>query len=70
MHLGRYIVGYTAGKSLFMVHSGLAVKLNFKPYIRQNASQNENFEYSYPLKSTPGFIQAGLSKIQGLFKDF
>ena len=27
----------------------VAVKLNFRPYIRRYTSPNENFEYNYPL---------------------
>ena len=30
----------------------VAVKLNFRPYIRRFTSPNENFEYSYPLNMT------------------
>ena len=30
-------------------YSGLAVKLNFRPYIGRYTSPNENFEYCYPL---------------------
>ena len=30
-------------------HQCVAVKLNFRPYIRRYTSPNENFEYSYPL---------------------
>ena len=29
----------------------VAVKLDFRPYIRRYTSQNQNFEYSYPLTS-------------------
>ena len=43
-HLGRYIVGYTVGNLVLRV----AVKLNFRPYIRRYTSPNENFEYGYP----------------------
>ena len=48
-HLGRYIVGYTLGNHVLRLHSRVAVKQNFRPYIRRYTSPNENFEYSYPL---------------------
>ena len=38
-HLGRYIVRYTVGN--------LAVKRDFRMYIRGYTSPNENFEYGY-----------------------
>ena len=31
------------------IRSRVAVKLNFRPYIRRYTSPNENFEYIYPL---------------------
>ena len=48
-HLGRYIVGYTFGNHVLRLRLRVAVKLNFRPYIRRYTSPNENFEYSYPL---------------------
>ena len=48
-HLGRYIVGYTFGNHVLLLRLRVAVKLNFRTYIRQYTSPNENFEYSYPL---------------------
>ena len=48
-HLGRYIVGYTFGNHVLWIRLHVAVKLNFRPYIRRYTSPNENFEYSYPL---------------------
>ena len=35
---------------------GVAVKLNFRPYILRDISPNENFEYSYPLNLHPVLI--------------
>ena len=46
-----YIVGYTFENHVLRLRLGVAVKLNFRPYIRRYTSQNENFEYSYPLSS-------------------
>ena len=48
-HVGRYIVGYTFGDHVLRLRSRVAVKLNFRPYIRRYTSPSENFEYSYPL---------------------
>ena len=48
-HLGRYIAGYTFGNHVLRLRICVAVKLNFRPYIRRYTSPNENFEYSYPL---------------------
>ena len=48
-HLGRYIVGYTFGNHVLRLRLRVAVKLNFRPYIRRYTSPNANFEYSYPL---------------------
>ena len=45
----RYIVGYTFGNHVSRLRSRVAVKLNFRPYIRRYTFPNENFEYSYPL---------------------
>ena len=50
-HLGRIIVGYTFGNHVLRLPLRVAVKLNFRPYIRRYTSPNENFEYSYPLIS-------------------
>ena len=47
--LGRYIAGYTFGNHVLRLRSRVAVKLNFRPYIRRYTSPNENFKYSYPL---------------------
>ena len=48
-HLERYIVGYTFGNHVLRLPLRVAVKLNFRPYIRRYTSPNENFEYHYPL---------------------
>ena len=40
---------YTFGNHVLRLHSHVAVKLNFRLYIRRHTSPNENFEYSYPL---------------------
>ena len=48
-HLGRYIVKYTFGNHVLRLRSRVAIKLNFRPYIRRYTSPNENFEHSYPL---------------------
>ena len=37
------------GNHVLQLRSRVAVKLNFRPYIQQYTSPNENFEYSYPL---------------------
>ena len=37
------------GNHVLRLHSCIAVKLNFQPYIQQYTSLNENFENSYPL---------------------
>ena len=37
------------GNHVLRLRLHVAVKLNFRPYIRQYTSPNENFEYSYPL---------------------
>ena len=50
-HLGKYIVGHTFGNHVLRLRSRVAVKLNFRPYIRLYTSTNENFEYSYPLNA-------------------
>ena len=41
------IVRYILGNPVLQLHSHLAVKLKFQPYICQYISPNENFEYSY-----------------------
>ena len=48
-HLGRYIVGYTFGNRVLRLRLRVAIKLNFRPYVRRYTSPNENFEYSYTL---------------------
>ena len=48
-HLGKYIVGYTFGNHVLRLRLRVAVKLNFRQYIRRYTSPNEKFEYSYPL---------------------
>ena len=37
------------GNHILRLCSRVAIKLNFRPYIRRYTSPNENFEYSYPL---------------------
>ena len=44
-HLGRYIVGYTVGNLVLRRRASGAVKRDFRTYIQQNTSPNENFEY-------------------------
>ena len=63
-HFGWYVVGYTFGNHVLRHHSRVAAKLNFRQYIRRYTSQNENFEYSYPLiihKKTNSNIHFGSS---------
>ena len=48
LHLGRYIVGYTVGNLVLRRRVSGAVKRDFRTYIRQYTSPNENFEYGYP----------------------
>ena len=43
-HLGRYIIG----NLVLQPRASGAVKRDFRPYIRQYTSPNENFEYGYP----------------------
>ena len=50
-HLGRYIVGYTVGNLFLLRRVRGAVKCDFRTYIRQYTSLNENFEYGYPLSN-------------------
>ena len=40
------------GNHVLRLRSRIAVKLNFRPYIRRYTSPNEKFEYSYPLIKT------------------
>ena len=47
-HLGRYIVGYTVGILALRGRASGAVKRDFRLYIGQYTSPNENFEYGYP----------------------
>ena len=47
-HLGRYIVGYTAGNLVLRRRMSGAVKRDFRTYIRRYNSPNEKFEYGYP----------------------
>ena len=47
-HLGRYIVGYTVGNLVLRRRVSGTVKRDFRTYIRQYTSPNENFEYGYP----------------------
>ena len=47
-HLGRYIVGYTVGNLVLRRRVSGAVKRDFRTYIGQYTTSNENFEYGYP----------------------
>ena len=47
-HLGRYNVGYTVGNLVLRRRASGAVKLDFRTYIRQYTSPNENIEYGNP----------------------
>ena len=47
-HLGRYIFGYTVSNLVLLWRASVAVKRDFRTYIRQYTSSNENFEYGYP----------------------
>ena len=40
---------YAFGNHILRLSLSVAVKLNFRPYIRRYTSTNKNFEYSYPL---------------------
>ena len=51
VHLGRYIAGYTFGNHVLRLCLRVAVKLNFRPYIRRYTSPKENFKYSYLLNN-------------------
>ena len=46
-HLWRYI-GYTVGNLVLWRRVSRAVKHDYRTYIHQYTSPNENFEYSYP----------------------
>ena len=48
LHLGRYIVGYPFGNHVLRLRLRVALKLNFRPYIRRYTSPNVNFEYGNP----------------------
>ena len=52
-NLGRYIVGYTVGNLVLRRRASGAVKRDFRTYIRQYTSPNENFEYGYPHSNAP-----------------
>ena len=47
-HFGKYIVGYTVGNLVLRRRLRVAVKRDFRTYIRRYTSSNENFEYDYP----------------------
>ena len=64
-NLGRYIVGYTVGNHVLWLRLRVAVKQNFRPYIRLYTSPNENFEYIYPLND---FIFSYFLLLLHLFK--
>ena len=46
--LGRYILGYTFGNHILRLRSRVAIKLNFRPYIRRYTSPNENLNTVIP----------------------
>ena len=46
--MGRYIVRYTVGNLVLQRRVSGAVKRDFRTYIIQYTSPNENFEYGYP----------------------
>ena len=46
-HLGRYIIGYMVGNLVLPRLASGVVKGDFRMYIRQYTSPNENFEYGY-----------------------
>ena len=54
-HLGRYIVGYTVGNLVLRQRASVAVKRDFRTYIRRYTSPNGNFEYGYP--NSNAFLQ-------------
>ena len=43
-----YIVGYKVGNLVLRRRVSGAVKRDFRTYVRQYTSSNENFEYGYP----------------------
>ena len=47
-HFGRYIVGYTVRNLVLRRHASGAAKRDFRTYIQQYTSPNENFEYGHP----------------------
>ena len=47
-HMGRYINVYMVGNLFLQLRLSGAVKRDFRPYIQQFTSPNENFEYGYP----------------------
>ena len=49
-----YIIEYTFGNHFLRLRSRVAVKLNFRPFIRRYTYPNENFEYSCPLNIPRG----------------
>ena len=48
IYLWRYIVGYMVGNLVLRRRASRAVKRDFRTYIRQYTSPNENFKYGYP----------------------
>ena len=51
-HLGMYIVGYTVGNLVLRRRTSLAIKRNFRTYIRRYTSPHKIFEYGYPHSNT------------------
>ena len=47
----HYIVGYTVSNLVLQRRMSLAVKRDFRTYIQQYTTLNENFEYGYPHSS-------------------
>ena len=47
----RHIIRFRFGNHVLWLRLSISIKLNFRPYIRQDTSPNENFEYRYPLIS-------------------
>ena len=48
---GRYIVGYTFGNHVLRLRLRVAVKLDFRPYIRRNTSLKQLSPYSRRVKT-------------------
>ena len=48
-HLGRYIVGYTVGNLVLRWRLRIAVKHDFRMYIRRYTSPNENLNMVIPI---------------------